>query len=67
MVVRYDSSKLGEVPGVPLFDSHGESVDIFIQKFEQTDGLNDGLVLPVDVERDFITGEGVGETQSGLL
>jgi hypothetical protein len=37
------------MPRVPFFDSHGESIDIFVKKFKQTDGLNDGLILPVDV------------------
>ena len=55
------------MPRVPLFDSHGEGVDIFVEKFEQTDGLNDGLILSVDVERDLVSREGVSQTQSGLL
>ena len=29
--------------------------------------MDDGFVLPVDVECDLVAGEGVGETESGLL
>ena len=55
------------MPGVPLLDPHGEGVDVLIEQFQQSDGLDDGLVLPVDVELDLVAGEGVGETEPGLL
>lgn len=55
------------MPGVPLFNSHGERIDIFVKKLQQTDRLDDWLVLPVDVQGNFIPGEGVCQPQSGLL
>ena len=55
------------MPAVPLSDSHGESVDVLVQEFEQTDRLNDGLILPVHVQRNLVPGEGVAETEPGLL
>lgn len=55
------------MPGVPLFNSHGECIDIFVKELQQTDRLDDWLVLPVDVQSNFIPGEGVCQPQSGLL
>ena len=67
LVVADNPVELGEMPGVPLLDPHGEGVDVLIEQFQQSDGLDDGLVLPVDVELDLVAGEGVGETEPGLL
>jgi hypothetical protein len=55
------------MPGIPLLDPHGEGVDILVEKFEQADRLDNRLILPVDVQGDLISGEGVGEAESGLL
>lgn len=55
------------MPRIPLLDSHGEGVDVLVKKLEKTDRLNDGLVLPVDVEGNFISGESMGKTKSWLL
>lgn len=62
VVIGYNSCELGEMPRVPLFDSHREGVDILIKKLEEVDRLDDGLVLPVYIERNLVAGEGVGET-----
>lgn len=67
LVVADNPAELWEVPGVPLLDPHGEGVDILIEQFEESNGLDDGLVLPVDIECDLVAGEGVSETESGLL
>lgn len=55
------------MPRVPLLNPHGKSVDILVQKLKQTDGLNDRLVLPVNVQSDLVSGEGVSQTESRLL
>ena len=55
------------MPRVPLFDSHGKSIDIFIEEFKQTNGLNDGFILSVDIEGNLVSGEGMSKTQSGLF
>lgn len=55
------------MPRVPLFDSHGKGVNIFVKEFEQTDRLDDRFVLSVDIQGDLVSGEGVSKTQSGLL
>jgi hypothetical protein len=67
VVVGDDPGEFGEVPGVPLLDPHGEGVDVLVEQFEQTDGLDDGLVLPVHVQRDLVPGEGVRQAQPRLL
>ena len=43
------SGELWEMPWIPLFDSHRESIDIFIKEFDQTDGLDDRLIISVDI------------------
>ena len=55
------------MPRVPFLDSHCEGVDILIQQFQQTDGLNDGLILSIDIKGNLVSGEGVGETQARLI
>lgn len=55
------------MPGVPLFNSHGKGVNIFIQLFQQTDGLDDGFVLSVYIKWDLVAGESVAQTQPGML
>jgi hypothetical protein len=55
------------MPRIPFFDAHGKSVDILVEQFEQTDRLNDGLILPVHVQRNLVAREGVGQTQSRLF
>ncbi len=66
-VVWNDPGELGEMPRIPFFDAHGKSVDILVEQFEQTDRLNDGLILPVHVQRNLVAREGVGQTQSRLF
>lgn len=63
VVVGNNPGKLGEMPRIPLFNSHGECVDILIQKFQQTDGLDDRLILSVHVQSNFVSGEGMSQTQ----
>ena len=55
------------MPRVPFFNSHGEGIDVFVEEFKQTDRLDDGFVLPVDIERDLGPGESMGQTESGLF
>lgn len=46
-----------------LPDTHGESVDVFVQLIQQSDGLDDHVVDPVDVELYFSSGVAVAQTQ----
>lgn len=46
-----------------LPDTHGESVDVFVQLIQQGYGLDDHVVGPVDVELDFGSGVAVAETK----
>ena len=45
-----------------LPNSHGESIDIFIELIEQSNRLNDHVIDTIDVELDFSTGIGMAET-----
>lgn len=46
-----------------LPDTHGESVDIFVQLIQQSDGLDDHVVDSVDIELHFSSGVAVAKTQ----
>ena len=50
VVVRGDLDELWKVPAIPLLDAHGERVDVLIESVEQRNGLNDHVVLSVDIE-----------------
>lgn len=47
-------------------DTHGESVDVFVQLVQQSNGLDDHVVDPIDIELDFGSGVAVAKTQLGL-
>ena len=55
------------MPGVPFFNSHRKGIDIFVKKLEQADRLNDGFILSINIEGNFISGEGVSQTQPWLI
>lgn len=46
-----------------LPDSHGESVDVFVQLVQQSNGLDDHVVGPVHIELDLGSGVAVAKTQ----
>lgn len=46
-----------------LPDTHGESVDVFVQLIQQSNGLDDHVVDPVDIELYFSSGVAVAKTQ----
>lgn len=46
-----------------LPDAHGESVDVFVQLVQQSDGLDDHVVGPVDIELDLGSRVTVAQTQ----
>lgn len=50
VVVGDKPDKLGEVPSVPLSDSHGKGVDILVELIGKSDSLDDHVVGSVDVE-----------------
>lgn len=49
-----------------LPNSHGESVDVFVQLVQQSDRLDDHVVDPVHIELHLGSGVAVAETQLGL-
>ena len=64
-VVGNNAGELGEVPSEPLLDSHAETVDVLVELVDQGNGLDNGLVLSVDVEHALATGVAVTETKLG--
>lgn len=57
-ILRYNCVMEGTLP-----DAHGESVDVFVQLIQQSDGLDDHVVNPVDIKLDFSSGVAVAKTQ----
>ena len=49
-----------------LPDTHGESVDVFVQLIQQSDRLDDHVVGSVDIKLYFGPGVTVAKTQLGL-
>lgn len=49
-----------------LPDAHGERVDVFVQLIQQSDGLDDHVVSPIDIELYFCSRVAVPKTQLGL-
>ena len=64
-VVIDDFSQLWEVPREPLFESHAKSVNVLVQLLNQSNGLNNWFVLPVDVSGALLSGVRVPKTQLG--
>ena len=48
-------------------NSHGERIDIFVELIEQSDGLNDHVINPIDVEFHFSTWIGMAKTQLSFI
>lgn len=46
-----------------LPDTHGEGVDVFVQLIQQSNGLDDHVIYPVDIKLDFSSGVAVAKTQ----
>ena len=59
--------ELGEVPGVPLPNPHGEGVEILVHLIQQRDGLDDHVVGPCRVELDKSARVRVAESELLLL
>jgi hypothetical protein len=53
------------MPREPLLQSHTKSVDIFIQLLDKSNGLNNWLVLPVDVGGTLVSRETMSKTELG--
>lgn len=66
MVVRYDPNEFGEVVAIPLADSHGKEVDIFVKLVKKGNSLDNHVIDTVDVELQFCAGVRVAETELGL-
>jgi hypothetical protein len=57
----------GEVPCEPLLESHAEGVNVFVHLLDEGDGLDDGLVLSVDILGASGAGIAVTKTELGSL
>jgi hypothetical protein len=55
------------MPRVPLLQSHTESIDVFVQLLNKSNGLNNWFVLPVDIGGALVSGETVTKTELGSL
>jgi hypothetical protein len=64
-IIGDDFTELGEVPREPLLQSHHEGVDVLVHRLDQSDGLDDGLVLSVDVGGALFTRVLMGKTELG--
>jgi hypothetical protein len=51
------------MPTVPFLEPHTEGVKIFVKKVQNCDTLNNGLILSVDIELDFVSGETMSQTK----
>lgn len=49
-----------------LPDTHGEGVDVFVKLVQQSNGLDDHVVYPIDVEFDFGSGVAMTKPELGL-
>jgi hypothetical protein len=65
VVIIDDFSKLWEMPREPLLQTHAKSIDVFVQLLNESNGLNNWLVLPVDVGGALVPGEAVTQTELG--
>lgn len=58
-VISCNFSQLREVPSVPLLQSHGIVVELFVKIFEEGDSLDDHSVDLIRGEGELITGHGM--------
>jgi len=65
IIVGDDLDQFREMPAVPFADTHDEGVDVLVEGVEESDGLDDHVVGPLDVELHLVPGEGVRERQLG--
>jgi hypothetical protein len=63
VVVRDDLDQLGEVPRVPLANTHGECVDGLVEVVQGGNGLDDVVVVLLDGELDLCARVGVAKTK----
>ena len=62
-IVDNDLAHLGEVPAVPLLDTHGVRVELLVKVVEKGDGLDNHGVDLVGAELELVTRERVGQTE----
>lgn len=63
LVVADNLDQLGEVPRVPLTDTHSKSVDGLVELVEDSNGLDDVVVVTLDGELNLGTGVSVTQTK----
>lgn len=61
-IVRGDLGELGEVPSIPLLQSHHVVVDLFFKVVQEGDGLDDHDVHLFRGELELVPGQSVGDT-----
>ena len=66
-VIRYNFGELGEVPSIPLFESHCVVIDFFVKIIKKRDSLNDHNIHLFSWEFESVSWESVGNTQSHHL
>ena len=65
LVVRHDLDKFGEMPRVPFPDAHRESVDCLVQLIENSNSLDDMVVVTLHRELNFRARISVTKTKLG--
>ena len=54
-IVSDDLSEFREVPSVPFLDSHAKSIDVLVELFENSDTVDNWLILSLDIELNTIS------------
>lgn len=67
LVVRHDLDKFGEMPRVPFPDTHRECVDSLVQLVEDSDSLNNVVVITLDGELDLSARVSMTKTKLGSV
>ena len=66
-VIVHNLRQLRKMPAVPFLNSHGEGVDVLIERIEDGDGVHDRLVLSVRIELHLIPGVAMSQPTPGLI
>lgn len=67
LVVRHDLDEFREVPRIPFTDTHRECVDSLVQLVEDSNSLNNVVVITLDGELDLSARIGVTKTKLGSV
>jgi len=67
LVVRHDLDEFGEMPRIPFTDTHRECVDGLVQLVEDSNSLNNVVVITLNGELDLSARIGVTKTKLGSV